>query len=291
MEPAIQKNNKGVEYFFNNDLEKAETEYKKALDLDPQNATALNNLGLLHHQKKEYAKAIGFFMKAIAVKEKDTYLLNLANSLVFLEKYTEAEENYKKCLSLNPENEKAKISLARFYENTGKVQNATKIWAQLAYSSPKESYKIELAKNYMAAGKYENALSVFINLHSANKIALIDCYIGVCHFNLQNHGMAEAAFKKSLAAEPDNYKTRHYLAINYLSKGEHHNALRELDFLIKMYPENLKVKLDKATLFLNLGDFPKAREIIEAVLKIDPEHKKALHYKQLVGKLNQSKTS
>lgn len=289
MEETIKINNKGVEHFLNKDFEKAEAEYGKALGIDPQNTTALNNLGLLHHQKKEYDKAVELFTKAIKVHSKDTYHLNLANSLAFLGKYTEAEDNYKQCLSQNPDNENAKISLARFYEIIGRVGDATKIWAQLAYSSPKEFYKIELAKNYMTSGKYENALSVLNNLDSISESAVVDFHIGVCHFNLQNYGMAEAAFKKSLGNEPDNYKTRHYLAMNYLSKGDYSSAIKELDFLIKMNPENLKVKLDKASLLLNFGDYPKALLIIDSVLNVDPKNEKALHYKSLVSELNQKK--
>lgn len=291
MEETVKKNNQGVEHFLNSDFDKAEAEYEKALGIDPQNATALNNLGLLYHQKKEYTKAREFFAKAINVQPKDTYYLNLANSLVYLENYAEAEDNYKKCLSLNPENENAKISLARFYEITGRVGEATKIWAQLAYSSPKGFYKIQLAKNYMASGKYENALSMLNKISSISENAEVDFHSGVCHFKLQNYGMAEAAFKKSLARDPDNYKTRHYLAMNYLSKGDYGSAFKELDFLIKMNPENLKVKLDKAILYLNVNEHSKALELIDTVLKTDPKNEKALHYKKLVAELKKNKKS
>lgn len=282
MEAAIEKNNKGVEFLLKKDFERAESEFKDALEKDDNNTTALNNMGLLYHQKGEYEDAVQQFNKAISIHAKDTYHLNLANSLTFLSKYDEAEIHYKACLSHNADNINAKISLAKLYEKTGKVQRATKIWEELVNSSSKEFYKIELAKNYMAIGNFENALSVLSYLNSIKENALYQCYIGVCEFNLKNYGLAEVAFIKSLSVEPDNHKTRHYLAINYLSKGEYSDAIKQLDMLIKMNPDDSKVKLDKATIFLNLNKYQQAWELINSVLEFNPDNKKAIHYKRIV---------
>lgn len=284
MEEAIKINNKGVELFLNEKFEEAEQEFLKVLSKDESNNTALNNLGLLHHQKVNYEKAVDCFSKAIDIQPKETYYLNRANSFVFLEKLKEAEEDYKKCLLLNPDNVNAKISLARFYEATKKRESAIDIWEQLAGSSSNEFYKIELAKNYMSIGKYENALTQFLTIDSIDEEALVNYFIGVCHFNLKNYGIAENAFKNSLAVAPDNYKTRHYLAINYLSKGEDERALKEFDILIKMHPENVKIKLDKTALLLNISDFQKAIELIDEILFVDPKNEKANYYKELITK-------
>jgi tetratricopeptide (TPR) repeat protein len=288
MEAATEKNNKGVEFLLKKDFERAESAFKDALGKDDKNTTALNNMGLLYHQKEEYKKAIQHFNNAISIHAKDTYYLNLANSLTFLGKYDEAETNYKACLSLNLDNANAKISLAKLYEKVGKARLATVIWEELANSSTKEFYKSELAKNYMATGNFENALSVLTYLISINENALYRCYIGVCEFNLKNYGLAELAFKKSLAVEPDNYKTRHYLAINYLSKGDYNDALKQLELLIKMNPDDNKVKLDKAIIFLNLGNYKEAQKLIDQVLKTDSENEKALYYKSVLAGQNKS---
>ena len=285
MEETIKINNKGVEFFLNKNLDEAEQEFLKVLANDELNITALNNLGLLHHQKANYEKAVDCFTKAIDIQPKDIYYLNRANSFVFLEKLKEAEEDYKTCLRLNPDNDNAKISLARFYEVIKKTESAIHIWEQLVHSSSKDLYKIELAKAYMSIGKYENALSLFLTLNSTNEETFINYYIGVCHFNLKNYGIAEDAFKSCLAVEPDNYNIRHYLAVNYLTKGEFESALNEFDFLTKMYPENLKVKLDKAAVLLNMQDYKKASEIIEGVLAVEPKNEKALYYNKTISEI------
>ncbi|MCG8306788.1 MAG: tetratricopeptide repeat protein [Cytophagales bacterium] len=285
MKTTTERNNKGVEHLLKKEFSKAEAEFTASLEMDSTNSTALNNMGLLHHQKRNYEKAADLFEKAIAITKKDTYYLNLGNALTFLKKYGEAEFNYMECLKINGQNENAKISLAKLYESTGKPELATKIWEELTTSSARGLYKAELARNYMATGNFERALSVLSYLNSVREDALNLCYTGVCEFNLKNYGLAESAFKKSLAIEPDNDKTRHYLAINHLSKGDYDSAIRELNSLIRMHPENSKVKLDKATILLNLGRYGEASDLIKAVLSADPENKKAIRYQKVVRDL------
>ncbi len=285
MDATIENNNKGVEHLLKKDFDNAKSQFEEALEKDKSNTTALNNMGLLYHQKEHYAKAVTFFNQAISINPKDTYYLNLANSLTFLKKYDEAELNYKYSIHLNADNVNAKISLAKFYQATGKVQMATTIWEELVNSSTKELYKLELAKNYMAIGNFENALSVLSYLSSIKENAEYHCYMGVCEFNLKNYGLAENAFKKSLSIEPDNYKTRHYLAINYLSKGDYAAAIKELDMLIRMNPDYSKIKMDKAMILLNLRKYQEGLDLINGVLKSYPDDKKALKYKNIVNEL------
>jgi tetratricopeptide (TPR) repeat protein len=289
MEKAIEKNNKGVNFFLNEDFENAELQYKAALEEDKDNATALNNLGLLYHQKGEYKQAAEYFKKAISIKSKDTYYLNLANSLVYLKDYNEAEVAYKKSLDINPENVNTKISLAKFYESIDRINDAIRYWEDLVDSYDNESFDIELVKKYMALAKYEKAISLLYNVSSKGENALVYYYIGICEFNLKNFGNAEIAFKKSLGIKPDFTDARHYLAINYLSKGEYFNAIKEFDYIITIEPENHKVKLDKAIVYLNIGEYVKAEEIIENICKLDPRNQKANYYRNVVYNLLKSK--
>ena len=287
MEKAIEKNNKGVEHFFKEDFKKAQAYYEEALANDKKNATALNNLGLVFHQNKAYDKAVSCYMKALEVKKSDTYFLNLANAFAHLFKNEEAEENYKKCLEVNPDNLNAKISLAKFYQFNDKPEMSVGIWENIASTANNFEYKLELAKNYITIGLHEKALSLLSYLSNIRENTKIYYYIGICEFHLKNYGLAETAFKSCLALEPDNYNARHYLAVNHLAKGDYKNALKELDFIIKINPKELKVKLDKAMVLLNLKRYKGSLILIDEVLHIDPKHVKALHYRTIVMKLLQ----
>ncbi len=289
MEQTNEINNKGVQYFLNGSFEKAELEYKKALGINENNATVLNNLGLLYHKKKAYRKAIECFQKAIKTIESDTYYLNMANSFTMLKENSRAEFYYIKSLEINSENVNTVTSLALFYQACNRIVESSELWKRLLRSNENDNYKIELAKNYMALGNYEEALSVFMSIKSEHQSAAIFYYVGVCEFNLKNFGIAEIEFKKSLVIEPDNYNTRHYLSINYLSKGDYKHAVKEMELLIKLYPDNQKVKNDLTAVYLNLGEYKNAEKIVNEILCVDPENEKANRYREFLAEKNHQK--
>ncbi|WP_167619859.1 tetratricopeptide repeat protein [Maribellus sediminis] len=286
MEKVIEINNKGVGHFLNQEFDLAEKRYMQALEIDSANATTLNNLGLLYHQKKEYAVAEEYFLKALKVKEKATYFLNLANAQVFLRKLKDAEKNYKKALQLDPQNENANVSLAKFYESLKLYSDACQIWEKLVQQSGNINYQVEWAKNLMALGRFEAALSIIARHEWLETSAALQLYAGICEFNLKNYGLAEEAFRRSLAIEPDSFRTRHYLAVNYLSKGDSKSALKELTFLMRLHPENEKVKLDAVSVLLSLQQWNEARKLIEAILEHNPTNEKATEYLEILNKQN-----
>lgn len=286
MEKVIEINNKGVGHFLNKEFDQAEEKYLQALKIDSKNASTLNNLGLLHHQKKDYKKAESYFLAAIKIRKKSTYFLNLANAQVFLKKWKEAEKNYQTALKLDSTNEGALVSLARFYENTQRHEQANDIWETLVRQSNNLEHHIDLAKNLMTLQRFEEALGILSNHRWFNSSAAIQFYAGICEFNLKNYGLAELAFKNSLGNDPDNFKARHYLAINYLAKGDAVNALKEFDFLIRLNTENEKVRLDAVSVLLSLKRWEEAQKLNNEVLTLNSGNEKALEYKKIISKMN-----
>lgn len=282
METTIEKNNQGVQFFLNRDFESAKKLYEQALDIDAENVTTLNNLGLLYHQLKEYTTAVNYYEKAISIKPKDTYYVNLANSLMFLERQKEAIELYGISLQINPKNTNAKVCLAKAYEAEKKHQEAGVIWETIVSESNEEKHAIDFAKNQMAQGNFNKSLAILMELQFVEENSLVLALIGMCEFNLKNHGLAEEAFKKSLSISPNNGEIRRYLAINYLSKGNTPEALRELKFLMTMFPKNEQAKLDACMVLLNLKEYKEADQLLDEVLQLNKNNAKAKQYKKTV---------
>ena len=288
MQTTLESNNKGVSHFLGKNFEKAELHYKKAISEDAQNSTALNNLGLLYHHNKAYDKAIEYFEKALAVIEKDTYYLNLANTLTFMKLYQDAEQAYIKSLELNPKNGNALLSLARFYTHTGKPTKATALWETLAVSSQNAGLRLELVKNYMQIKNFEGALELLSTLQKLKENSTVYLYIGICEFHLKNYGIAERAFKRTLSTLPDHEKARHYLALTYLVKGDHNQAMNEFDVLLKLYPDNLNIRMDRITMLLNAKEYQVALMELDKVLQVEPSHEKANEYKKMVDQVQKT---
>jgi len=113
LQEAIILNKKGEELFSKGDVEVALTTFKKAIEIDPNIATAYNNLGVLCWQNGEVQKAMDHFKKALKIdpNDKDT-IFNLGSVLTSLEKFEDARNIYLSYLKKNPEDEEMSRFLA-----------------------------------------------------------------------------------------------------------------------------------------------------------------------------------
>jgi tetratricopeptide (TPR) repeat protein len=69
-ERAVYHNNQGVSYLNKNDLERAEFEFKTAIELSPEYVEAFNNLGIIYKIQGKYNLAIENFKRAIQLDKK-----------------------------------------------------------------------------------------------------------------------------------------------------------------------------------------------------------------------------
>ena len=77
--------------------------YESVLQIEPANFDALNLLGTVNAQTRQYKVAADFFRKAIAVNAKVPYVhLNLGNALMALEHFNEALASFDTALALQP---------------------------------------------------------------------------------------------------------------------------------------------------------------------------------------------
>lgn len=107
---------KGNNDFKNERFVDAEVRYKKALEKDVSNATALYNLGNAVYEQGRFEEAKDIFeSSALSFKEKEKQAAayhNMGNSLMAQEKYEESIEAFKKALKLYPQDMETKYNLA-----------------------------------------------------------------------------------------------------------------------------------------------------------------------------------
>lgn len=107
---------KGNNDFKNERFVDAEVRYKKALEKDVSNATALYNLGNAVYEQERFEEAKDIFeSSALSFKEREKQAAayhNMGNSLMAQEKYKESVEAFKKALKLYPQDMETKYNLA-----------------------------------------------------------------------------------------------------------------------------------------------------------------------------------
>jgi tetratricopeptide (TPR) repeat protein len=103
--------------------------YRKAVELNPNAAGALVNLGTIHYHLRKFEQAAEYYEKAIAADPK--YALahfNLGNLRDEQGQVEKAYEHYREALRLSPDYADAHYNMALLCEQTGDFLRATRHW-------------------------------------------------------------------------------------------------------------------------------------------------------------------
>jgi len=104
----VAHNNIGILYKQKGDIKKAMEEYTKALEINPTYSLTYNNIGNIYLESGQYDAAIRFYKKAISLDpNKGAFYGNLGKALKNKGMIKEAKEAFQKALSLDPNNKDA----------------------------------------------------------------------------------------------------------------------------------------------------------------------------------------
>jgi tetratricopeptide (TPR) repeat protein len=121
----------GNEYAQNGEFDKAIAEYEAVLDKEPDNVSALSNLGVVYYNTGELDKAISQYEKAIDLSPEDADIhSNLAAAYVQREQLDKALELYLAAIELNPELIEAIFGLGVVYFQLGQNDMAIDAFEQ-----------------------------------------------------------------------------------------------------------------------------------------------------------------
>lgn len=109
-------NNLGIALANQRRYAEAEAAYRRAIDLNPQYANAWHNLGNVLQDQRRYVDAEAAYRRAIEPDPQDAYAWNgLGNVLRDQRRYAEAETAYREGIRLGPDNGMAQANLAGLY--------------------------------------------------------------------------------------------------------------------------------------------------------------------------------
>ena len=223
--------------------------YKKALELSPNDASALSNLGSSLSSIGHNEAAISTFQKAIKINPNEPLAwYNAANILCDTGEYKEALIYYERSIKLNPNYYQAYINygkvlfeLKRYSESLTFYDNALRInQNSLDCLINKGATLKELALYEEAIAHYDKALSL--------KPDYAECWSnkGVTLHELKRYEEAIAHYDKALSLKP-NY------AEGWSNKGNTLNELKRYDEAIAHYDQALTLKPNYAEGWSNKG--------------------------------------
>jgi tetratricopeptide (TPR) repeat protein len=149
---------RGIAYERTKQWSKAEPDFKKALELDPEQGAVLNYLGYSWlDQNMNIPEAFDLIKKAVRLKPNDGYIIDSLGWGYFIQKdYEQAVKNLDKAVELRPEDPTLNDHLGDVYWRLGRKLEARFQWNQALTLNP-EPEDAEKIKRKLEAGLPDEA--------------------------------------------------------------------------------------------------------------------------------------
>jgi tetratricopeptide (TPR) repeat protein len=119
--------------------------FEKAVKLKKDYAEAINNVGVIYYQQKNYSKAISQYKKAVAIRDAASFHSNLGAAYFDQKDYKTATTEYLRALQLDPD----------VFERS----SATGISAHVSKPEDRAQYAFMMARLYAQAGDTSHSLN------------------------------------------------------------------------------------------------------------------------------------
>ncbi|WP_163715435.1 tetratricopeptide repeat protein [Mangrovibacterium lignilyticum] len=212
--------------------------FSRCLEIDPQSAVAMYEMGTMHYANKDLTSA--------------ALLLEKANSI-------------------NPNNKWYKLSLAQVYQQRRQYSEAAALYDQLSELEPdnlefqySKAVLLGMAENYQEAIDAYDKLEKQIGLNDQIAVAKQNMYLKL--------GKTDKAFdeiNRLIESNPNEPQYYGLMAELYQSQGDKENALKYYNKILEIDPENGFVHFSLAGYFVEEGDFEKAFDHVKLAFQND----------------------
>lgn len=230
-------------------------EIEKLLLEHPKSEFGWSILGNSYYALGNFLKAIESFEQEIKKGNKDNHLpyYNLGRSYEQLKDNEKAEENYKKSLTIKPNDYSVNYSLANVYIKLSLYKEGERL---LKKTYDLNSQDPEIIVNLLSTlhfnQKFEEAVKIGETAEKIHKNSYQLFYnLSLCYYELKEYQKGLEASNKSLNLVPDNSSD---LADLLVAKGAHQVKLRRNDEAIETLMGALKIDNDKNGAFQNLSE-------------------------------------
>lgn len=220
----------------------AEKIFKKVIKMEPENALAHKDLGVIYLNQRLFDYADDEFNTALKLAPDNfDIVFEYANYMYAISDYKKADEYYTKSLELRD-------------DVVAKALSAIN--------------KIELNDLESAKMLIEEALS------DQPEHEYIQFLAGRIYYYMKDFESAKINFIKSLEQNPDK-ETKNFLALTYYELGEYEKALNIFNALLATSKQNISLLLNKAKCYEKLEEQDNALKVLDELTDIFPECEEA----------------
>lgn len=234
----------------NNQLEGAETLYRRILDIVPGHPDALHYLGLLQFQRGRPEAAVELIVRAIEkAPDYPDFHSNLGNIHTALGNLEAAAGSYGRALAIDPQRADFHNNLGVLHRITGRQPEAEAAFLHATELDPRHFRAFNnLGMLYAAQDRIQEAVQ-----HYCRSITLMPSHpdghklLGLAYYSIGQLEEAAEVFRQWLIEQPDNPTARHMLAScsgqGVPDRAEDDYIVETFDRFADSFEEQLQVRL------------------------------------------------
>ncbi|HWX91087.1 MAG TPA: tetratricopeptide repeat protein [Terriglobales bacterium] len=237
-------------YRLNNDLTKAETEFKIAVRLQPDSEEAVTTLAYLYNEEGDATRAVQVLSSVPDAGRSAKMYSALGYTYEQQKQYKEAINSYRRAIELDRDNLDAIRGLAENLMNDGQTEAALEQYKIIADANPEDAQTyLHMAEIYRKSGKYDLALE---NLKKAETMVQDSIEVP---YNMAAVYQAQGRYDEAVQTLQDLLKKTEKPDSSY-SQGERNNRAVFLERLGTVYRDQEKYPeaVDVFRKMIALGD-------------------------------------
>ncbi|MGQ3887906.1 tetratricopeptide repeat protein [Legionella sp. CNM-1927-20] len=254
--------------------------FKKALELDPNNPIIYNNLANSYKKNYQFNEAILNYQKAIKLAPDYAQAHNNLASIYAMQGLSQqALHHYHLALKNAPDFAAAHFNLGLLFINQNKLDAARIQFQNVLALNPKHLdalfYLGVLALETNDLTQAEQAFQQVLLENSNHVDALTN--LGVIAVKREQGQLAVDYFSKALALNNEHIEARNNLAATFMHHDRFENALMHYDYLLQKDPNNVEYLYNSGVAQMALGHLNEAINHFEHLLNEQDKHFAALN--------------
>ncbi len=225
--------------------DKALSAYSKAIEIDPEFASALANIGSVLEARRQFPEAMLYYQRALKAEPREGVRHAAVGRLASRQGQGElALSALKKAIALKPDASEYQVALAEEFAAQGNFQESAQIYKQLHTSLPDNNlvlYKLGMA--LQQAGHYQQAVDVLTDL---------------------------------LAREPDHFDARVDLGLTMIRMGNPQKGIETYREVLRAKPDHAPAHYNLGLILQRSGDLVEAEQEYRAAMEADQDHVDAI---------------
>ncbi|MEO0106092.1 MAG: tetratricopeptide repeat protein [candidate division WOR-3 bacterium] len=265
--------NLGFAFFKTGMYDEAEREFKKILEIMPDNPEALMYYGLIELKRNNINKAEEYLKKAAELEKNPAILNNLGYLCNKMGMYDEAQNYLNQAFELSPENSRIICNLGITLYNKGDFENAKNLFEKAIAKKPEFiTPYIYLSLIYVKLNDMKNAVTILKDcIDKFPRLAVFKNNLAVVYEALGLPEEAERLYRQAITDEPQNYRICRNLA-DFYYESQILGAAKEFYERIPDEEKDWEILFKLGNILVRLGDADGALNYWEKAHNLNPSY-------------------